>query len=82
MNAHNKSIHVAVLKPEGEVQEFSLINEPKAVRRLAKKLHRQAAGSEVRCCYEAGPCGFILKRHLEASCPSRQSNPRVYAALA
>jgi transposase len=34
---------------------------------LARKLAR--AGGEVRCCYEAGVCGFALKRQLEAAAP-------------
>jgi hypothetical protein len=44
----------------------SVLNEPKVLRRLARKLVRGARG-EVRVCYEAGPCGFVLQRQLEGS---------------
>lgn len=43
-----------------------MANEPAAVRRLAKKLQREAPG-EVRCCYEAGPCVYALQRQLESA---------------
>jgi hypothetical protein len=35
---------------------WTVPNEPQAVRRLVRKLEREAPGP-VRCCYEAGPCG-------------------------
>src|SRR6266487_3125507 len=40
-------------------------NEESAVRRLARRLNREAPG-EVRSCYEAGPLGYALQRELEA----------------
>lgn len=58
---------VAVLDPGAkEPRESSVVNEPRALRRLARKLVREAAG-EVRICYEAGPCGYALQRQLEGS---------------
>jgi transposase len=42
---------------------WQLANEPKAVRRLARKLEREAPGP-VRVFYEAGPCGYALQRQL------------------
>jgi transposase len=42
---------------------WKMANEPHAVRRLAKKLERDAPGP-VRVCYEAGPCGYALQRQL------------------
>lgn len=69
MDVHKKSINVAMLLPDREKPvEWQLINEPRTVRRLAKKLVREAPG-EVRACYEAGPCGFVLQRELEATAP-------------
>lgn len=65
MDAHKKAINVAMLLPgQSEPVEWQLANEPAAIRRLAKKLQREAPG-EVRCCYEAGPCGYVLQRQLE-----------------
>ena len=65
MDAHKKAISVAMLLPgQHQPVEWQLANEPAAIRRLAKKLQREAPG-EVRCCYEAGPCGYVLQRQLE-----------------
>ena len=67
LDAHKSAISVAVLLPGGgRVVEWQVANEPAAVRRLAKKLIREAGG-EVRCCYEAGPCGYALQRQLESA---------------
>ena len=67
MDAHKKAINVAMLLPGArQPVEWQVANEPGAIRRLAKKLGREAAG-EVRCCYEAGPCGYALQRELESA---------------
>ena len=66
MDAHKKSIQVAMLLPGATPPvEWQVANEPAAIRRLAKKLVREAPG-EVRCCYEAGPCGYALQRTLDS----------------
>jgi transposase len=70
MDAHKKSIYVAVLRPGSrEPEEFEVANRERDLRRFARKLVREAQGGEVRCCYEAGPCGFALRRQLEAAAP-------------
>jgi transposase len=70
MDAHKKAINVAALFPdEREAHEWALENTPAAVRRLVRKLVREADGREVRCCYEAGPCGYALQRQIEAAGP-------------
>jgi len=67
MDAHKKAINVAMLLPgKNEPVEWQVANESAAIKRLAKKLEREALG-EVRCCYEAGPCGYVLMRQLEAA---------------
>ncbi len=64
MDVHKSTVTVARLAPGAEMPEFwELINELRAVRRLAKKLLREAPG-EVSCCYEAGACGYALQRQL------------------
>jgi transposase len=69
MDAHKKFIAVAVKLPGREgFTELRINNERQLVRRLAKKLVRMAPG-EVRCCYEAGPCGYALKRQMEEAAP-------------
>ena len=42
---------------------WQLANEPNAVRRLVRKLERDASGP-VQVCYEAGPCGYALQRQI------------------
>lgn len=66
LDAHKSTIVVAMLLPEQrEPVEWRITNEPDAVRRLARKLDREGLGP-VRCCYEAGPCGYALQRQLKA----------------
>jgi transposase len=66
MDVHKKAINVAMLLPGQEKPvEWQLANEPGAVRRLVKKLRREAPG-EIRGCYEAGPCGYTLQRQMMA----------------
>lgn len=58
-------IHVAMLLPRRRVAiEWKVANEPGAIRRLAKKLLREAPGN-VQACYEAGPTGYALQRRLQ-----------------
>ncbi len=62
LDVHKKDIAVAVLIPgSGARLEWRVAHEPTAVRRLARRLQREA-GSRVHCMYEAGPCGFVLHR--------------------
>jgi len=69
MDTHKKFINVAVrIGNQKRYQEWKLENSPRAVRRLAKKLTKTTLG-EVRCCYEAGPLGYSLKRQLEQAAP-------------
>lgn len=66
LDVHKKDIVVAMLLPGStEAVIWTVANEPRAVRRLAKKLKREAPGA-IRAAYEAGPCGYVLKRQLEA----------------
>jgi transposase len=66
LDAHKNTIVVAMLLPgEKQPEEWRIAHEPKALRRLVAKLKRSAVGG-IRCCYEAGPCGYALQRRLEA----------------
>jgi len=70
LDAHKRAINVAVLLGrEKQPQEWNVENKPATIRRLVKKLVREADGGEVRCCYEAGPCGYALQRQIEAAGP-------------
>lgn len=64
IDAHKKDLFVAMLVgDQARAETWQLANEPKAVRRLVRKLEREAAGP-VRVFYEAGPCGYALQRQL------------------
>ena len=65
---HKKKLSIAILcDPDEDKAELCEIpNEDRALRRLVRRLERQADGGEIRICYEAGPNGFSLKRRLEA----------------
>ena len=67
LDAHKASISVAMLLPGTTVPvEWRLPNESSAVRRMVRKVEREAPG-EVRFCYEAGPCGYALQRQITES---------------
>ena len=66
MDSHKKQHSVAVVYPRtGEIDQWTVLNTQKDVAKMVKKIKQQARG-EVRFCYEAGVCGFVLKRWIEA----------------
>jgi len=68
LDAHKASISVCVLDAHQKPMiEWRLEHTRPKVKKLAKKLTKLADGAEIRLCYEAGPCGWALKRLLEDS---------------
>ena len=66
LDAHKVAINVAMLLPGTRVPVVSeCVNEKAAVRRMVRRVKQQAPG-EVRMCYEAGPCGYALRRWIAA----------------
>jgi len=64
IDAHKKDLFVAMLVGREKTPvTWQLANEPNAVRRLVRKLEREAPGP-VHVFYEAGPCGYALQRQL------------------
>jgi transposase len=64
IDAHKKDLFVAMLMGmHAAPVTWTVPNEPNAVRRLVRKLEREAPGP-VRACYEAGPCGYALQRQM------------------
>ena len=64
IDAHKKDLFIAMLVGTHTVPvSWTVANEPNAVRRLVRKLEREAPGP-VRACYEAGPCGYALQRQM------------------
>jgi transposase len=65
LDVHKETIAVALAEAgrRDDVREYGKIaNKPTALNALAAKLSR--AGSELRFCYEAGPCGYGIQRQL------------------
>jgi transposase len=64
IDAHKKDLFIAMLMGnEPKPMTWQLANEPTAVRRLVRKLEREAPGP-VRVFYEAGPCGYAWQRQV------------------
>jgi transposase len=67
LDVHKDGVVVAVAEGgiRGEVREYGRIaNTAAALDRLVRKLGGE--GVRLRFCYEAGPCGYGLQRHLSA----------------
>jgi transposase len=64
VHARKTTVATAGEDRRGEVRIHSTIdNTAAAMDSLIKKL--QSTGKELRVCYEAGPCGYVLARQLE-----------------
>jgi transposase len=67
IDAHKKDLFIAMLVgSQATPVTWTVPNEPTAIRRLSRKLEREAPGP-VRACYEAGPCGYALQRQMTTS---------------
>ena len=63
IDAHKKDLFLALLVgAQATPVTWTVPNEPNAVRRLVRRLEREAPGP-VRVFYEAGPCGYALQVH-------------------
>ena len=59
---HNVALHYS---GQEEIVRFTVSNTARDIVKMVKKTAKQAPG-EVKFCYEAGVCGFVLKRRIEA----------------
>lgn len=66
MDTHKKE-HKVVLHYPGDEQiiQFVVKNNAADIKKMVNKIKRQAP-AEIKFCYEAGVCGFTLKRRIEA----------------
>jgi transposase len=66
LDVHKETIAVSIAPGHStEVRRYGIINGSlEAVDKLVKKL--ASPGVELRVVYEAGPCGFVICRHLRA----------------
>jgi transposase len=62
LDVHAATIAIAVLEDGQERPEIREINnDPASIRRAIKQIGK---GRSLRCCYEAGPCGYVVQRQL------------------
>jgi len=62
LDVHAATITIAPLEYGQEKSEvWEIANDPAVIRKTIKRLKK---GRELRCCYEAGPCGYVLHRQL------------------
>jgi len=66
MDTHKKQHKIAYQQPDQrEIIEGTVLNTAREIKKMVKKIVHQAPGPVVFC-YEAGVCGFVLKRQIEA----------------
>src|SRR5437868_13863514 len=58
LDVHARSIRLAAVRADELLEERTLAYDEEAVERVLRRW------ATVRCCYEAGPTGFGLYRHL------------------
>jgi transposase len=64
LDVHADTIAVAVAEPDGEVRSLGVIpNRLECLRKLVAKL---GPAKNLKACYEAGPCGYVLYWQLTA----------------
>jgi transposase len=58
LDVHADTIAASVAEPDGEVRALGIIpNRLEAIRKMVAKL---GPAKELKACYEAGPCGYVL----------------------
>ena len=75
LDVHSRTIAIVELPSagQGSVPPRDIPTDPTSIRQTFSRMKKRA---QVRCCYEAGPCGFDLYRHLEAL----RGNPNIQPA--
>jgi transposase len=66
LDVHKESIAIAVADAGGEAPE-NVATIPNETTVLLKCLKKLGSGETLRCCYEAGPTGFVLQRALRSA---------------
>jgi transposase len=65
MDTHKKQHRVAVVYSDsGETQEFTVKNIDKDIAKMVRQIKKRSGG-RTDFCYEAGVCGFTLKRQID-----------------
>ena len=58
LDVHAETIAVAVAEKDGEVRSLGVI--PNRLESIRKMLGKLDSAKDLRCCYEAGPTGYVL----------------------
>ena len=66
LDVHKESIAIAVADGDGSAPE-NVATIPNDKVALLKQLKKLGSGATLRCCYEAGPTGYVLLRELRAA---------------
>jgi transposase len=66
LDVHKESIAIAVAEGDGGAPE-NVATIPNDTTLLIKRLKKLGQGASLRCCYEAGPTGYVLHRALVAA---------------
>ena len=66
LDVHKESIVIAVADGDGSAPE-NVATIPNDTTLLIKRLKKLGHGVTIRCCYEAGPTGYVLYRALRAA---------------
>jgi transposase len=62
-DVHAATIAIAKLEEgQAEPETWQIANDPAAIRKVIQRLRKK--DGELRCCYEAGPCGYVLQRQM------------------
>ena len=65
MDTHKKQHKVALHYPgQEEIIRFAFKNNARDIKKMVNKIKKQAP-EDIKFCYEAGVCGFTLKRRIE-----------------
>ena len=66
MDTHKKDHKVALHYPcHEEIVRFVVKNNARDIKKMVNKIKKQSS-ADIKFCYEAGVCGFTLKRRIEA----------------
>lgn len=66
LDVHKESIAIAMADGDGSAPE-NVATIPNDTTLVLKRLKKLGTGATMKCCYEAGPTGFVLQRALVAA---------------
>ena len=58
LDVHAETIAVAVAEKDGEVRSYGII--PNRLESIRKTMSKLGSSKDLKCCYEAGPTGYVL----------------------